>query len=190
MNFSTLTSKISKPAISSTPMKCCLFCLVSRVSLHFLTKNLNNLSNMALDMAPTEYDTWLTFLPWVTNSLPTLILGLTRAVYKAWASTPNSLATFSPSYEEITLSKKYIDRLFTYRCAIGFGLFFATSLLEFHGTHVHYGGGDLVDVVLFFLGETKNVEGLLYFRNAYSLIFGIYSVTLTTIIPKLRQRKR
>ena len=52
-----LTSKISKPAISSTPIKCCLFCLVSSVSLHFLTSHLNNLSNMAFDMAPTEYDT-------------------------------------------------------------------------------------------------------------------------------------
>lgn len=52
-----LTSKISKPAISSTPMKCCLFCLVSRVSLHFLTKYLNRRSNIPLDMAPSEYVT-------------------------------------------------------------------------------------------------------------------------------------
>lgn len=49
-----LTSKISKPAISSTPIKCCLFCLVSRVSLHFFTNHLNSLSNIAFDMAPTE----------------------------------------------------------------------------------------------------------------------------------------
>ena len=73
-----LTSKISKPAISSTPMKCCLFCCVSRVSLHFLTNHLNSLSNMAFDMAPTEYATWSLLRPCVTNSLPTLILGFNK----------------------------------------------------------------------------------------------------------------
>lgn len=77
-NRRKLTSKISKPAISSTPIKCCLFCFVSKVSLHFLTNHLNSLSNMALDMAPTEYATWSLLRPCVTNSLPTLILGFSK----------------------------------------------------------------------------------------------------------------
>ena len=49
-----LTSKISKPAMSSTPMKCCLFCLVSSVRFTFFTSHLNMRSYMALARAPTE----------------------------------------------------------------------------------------------------------------------------------------
>jgi hypothetical protein len=45
---------------------------------------------------------------------------------------------------------------------VSFGLFFATPLLELHATHVHDGGGDLVDVVLLILSETQDVEGLLF----------------------------
>lgn len=45
--------------------------------------------------------------------------------------------------------------------AVSFSLFLTTPLLELHATHVHYSGGDLVYVVLLFLGETKDVEGLL-----------------------------
>lgn len=92
-----LTSKISKPAISSTPMKCCLFCLVSRVSLHFLTSHLKRRSNMPLQRAPTELATWSLLRPWVTNSFPTLMRGLSKFLYKSWQSTPRSLATRSPS---------------------------------------------------------------------------------------------
>lgn len=97
MLFIILTSKISKPAISSTPMKCCLFCLVSRVSLHFLTSHLNNLSNTPLQRAPTELVTWSLLRPWVTNSLPTLMRGFNKFLYKSWTSHPNNLATRSPS---------------------------------------------------------------------------------------------
>lgn len=46
--------------------------------------------------------------------------------------------------------------------SVSLSLFLATPLLEFHTTHVHDGGGDLVDVVLLFLGEAQDVEGLLY----------------------------
>lgn len=41
--------------------------------------------------------TWLTLRLWVTNSLPTLILGLTMFLNMSVQSTPRSLATFSPS---------------------------------------------------------------------------------------------
>lgn len=52
-----------------------------------------------------------------------------------------------------------------YLFAVSLGLFFATPLLELHGTHVHDRGGDLVDVVLLFLGEAQYVEGLLQGKN-------------------------
>ena len=160
-----LTSKISKPAISSTPMKCCLFCLVSRVSLHFLTSHLNSLSNMPLQMAPTELVTWSLLRPWVTNSLPTLMRGFSKFLYKSVTSQPRSLATRSPScgWGNICWVRTSSFRGFdwTYDHAVSFSLLFATSLLELHATHVHDGGGDLVDVILLFLGETQNVEGIL-----------------------------
>lgn len=81
-------------------MKCWRFCLVSRVSLHFFTNHLNNLSNMAFDMAPTEYATWSLLRPWVTNSLPTLILGFSKFLYMSAQSTPKRVATRSPSYNQ------------------------------------------------------------------------------------------
>ena len=49
-----LTSKISKPAISSTPMKYCLLFFVSRDWLTFLTSHWKNLSYRDLARAPTE----------------------------------------------------------------------------------------------------------------------------------------
>jgi len=48
-----------------------------------------------------------------------------------------------------------------YLSAISFSLFLSTPLLELHATHVHDGGCDLVNVVLLFLCETQNIEGLL-----------------------------
>lgn len=54
-----------------------------------------------------------------------------------------------------------------YFSAIGFSLFFTTPLLEFHATHVHDGRGDLVDVILLFLGEAQHVEGLLLLKRYY-----------------------
>lgn len=78
-------------------MKCCLFCLVSRVSLHFLTSHLNSLSKTPLQRAPTELATWSLLRPWVTNSLPTLMRGFNKFLYRSWQSTPNNLATRSPS---------------------------------------------------------------------------------------------
>lgn len=52
-----LTSKISNPAISRTPMKNCLGSLVSRVLLIRTTNHLNIRSYTALDKAPTAYKT-------------------------------------------------------------------------------------------------------------------------------------
>ena len=49
-----LTSKISKPAISSTPINWGRACPVSRVSLQRLTSHLKRRSNTALAMAPME----------------------------------------------------------------------------------------------------------------------------------------
>ena len=49
-----------------------------------------------------------------------------------------------------------------YLCSVGFSLFLATPLLELHATHVHHSGGDFVNVVLFFLGETEHIEGFLF----------------------------
>jgi hypothetical protein len=43
-------------------------------------------------------------------------------------------------------------------------------LLELHATHVHDGGGDLVDVILLFLGETQNVEGILQSGYAVNVL--------------------
>lgn len=53
------------------------------------------------------------------------------------------------------------NEIFNYLGTVGLSLFLATPLLELHTTHVHDSGGDLVYVVLLFLGETQNVEGLL-----------------------------
>lgn len=54
-----------------------------------------------------------------------------------------------------------------YLCAIRFSLFFTTTLLELHGTHMHDGGSDFVDIILFFLGETQYIEGNLYTPQIY-----------------------
>lgn len=51
----------------------------------------------------------------------------------------------------------------TFFFTILFSLFFATTLLELHATHVHNSGGDLVDIFLFLFGEAQDIEGLLYF---------------------------
>ena len=56
-----VTSKISKPAISSAPMKYCLLFLVSRVLLTRATSQLNIFAYTALDRAATEYTTWSLF---------------------------------------------------------------------------------------------------------------------------------
>lgn len=58
---------------------------------------------------------------------------------------------------------------FTYDCAFGFGLLFATPLLEFHGAKVHDTGSDLVNVVLLCLTETEDVEGFLLGASANSM---------------------
>lgn len=42
--------------------------------------------------------TWSLFLPCVTNSLPTLIRGFSKFLYRSSVSTPNNLATLAPSY--------------------------------------------------------------------------------------------
>jgi hypothetical protein len=65
----------------------------------------------------------------------------------------------------LTVNTQQFGDLLTGFSTIGFSLFFATSLFELHGTHVHGGGSDLVDVVLFFLSETQDIEGLLYFSG-------------------------
>ena len=52
----------------------------------------------------------------------------------------------------------------------GLGLFLARSLLEVHLTEVHDSGGDLVNVVLFLLAETKNVEGILYMSKVFKML--------------------
>lgn len=53
-----LTSKISKPAMSRTPMKYWRGCLVSRVALILVTIQLNIFSYIALASAPVAYATW------------------------------------------------------------------------------------------------------------------------------------
>ena len=77
MHFSEcVTSKISNPAISNTPMKYDLLSLVSNALFTRVTIHQNIRSNNALDKAATEYKTWFTFCPLLTNSAPTFTLGL------------------------------------------------------------------------------------------------------------------
>lgn len=57
--------------------------------------------------------------------------------------------------------KNYTIEFCAYLGTVGFGLFFTTTLLELHATHVHDGSGNLVNVVLFFFGKTEHVESLL-----------------------------
>lgn len=59
------------------------------------------------------------------------------------------------------MCKDVVDFFLTHLHTISFSLFLTTSLLEFHASHMHDSGSDLVDVILFLLGEAKNVEGLL-----------------------------
>lgn len=54
---------------------------------------------------------------------------------------------------------------FTLFGAVGLSLFFATTLLELHATHVHDSGGDLVHITLLLSGEAQDIEGLLYFAT-------------------------
>ena len=53
-----LTSKISKPAISRTPIKKFFLSLVSRVSLHMSSTSLKSFSNILLHRALILYFTW------------------------------------------------------------------------------------------------------------------------------------
>jgi hypothetical protein len=61
----------------------------------------------------------------------------------------------------LAINTEQLGDLLTSLGTISFSLFFATSLLESHGSHVHDSGGDFVDIVLLFLAETQDVEGLL-----------------------------
>lgn len=60
----------------------------------------------------------------------------------------------------------------TFFFTILFSLFFATTLLEFHATHVHDSGGDLVNIFLFLLGEAQDIEGLLLFFERVGKFWG------------------
>lgn len=76
------------------------------------------------------------------------------------------ITDFDPRFQQVLVQILSVDAqqlryAVAFLSAIGFGLFFSTSLLEFHSTHVHYGGSNFVDVILLLLGETQDVEGLL-----------------------------
>ena len=104
------TSNISNPAISNTPMKKAFFDRVVKVWLHLFTNHLKSLSYVALHRAPIEKKTWSLVRPCVTNSLPTLILGLSKLWYSSSKSMSKSLATISPAYfekEKFTLNEKW-----------------------------------------------------------------------------------
>ena len=94
-----VTSKISNPAISSTPMKYDLLSLVSNALFTRATIHQNIRSNKALDKAATEYKTWLTFCPLFTNSLPTFTLGLHKDLWNSPTGSPSKYATLSPSIQ-------------------------------------------------------------------------------------------
>ena len=78
-------------------MKNCLFCLVSRVLLTRTTSQANILLYRDLARADTEYTTWFWVWPLVTNSVPTLTLGLSRPLSRSPALMPSRKATFSAS---------------------------------------------------------------------------------------------
>lgn len=63
--------------------------------------------------------------------------------------------------------------------AVGLSLLLATPLLELHTTHVHDSGGDLVHVVLLFLGEAQDVESFLYRQKRFSNKFFLFSAAIT-----------
>lgn len=52
-----------------------------------------------------------------------------------------------------------------YLFAVGFGLFFASSLLELHLSHVHDCSSDHVTVVLLFTAEIENPKGILWRKD-------------------------
>lgn len=62
--------------------------------------------------------------------------------------------------------------------SIRFSLFFTTPLFELHATHVHYSGGDLVNVVLLLLGEAQHIEGFLNFIWGKKLICASWILVL------------
>ena len=83
------TSKISNPAISNTPMKYDRRSLVSKALFTRWTIHQNIRSKMALDRPQTVYNTWLTFCPLLTNSVPTLTLGLIKDLWNSPTGIPN-----------------------------------------------------------------------------------------------------
>ena len=91
------TLKISKPAMSRTPMKDDFLSFVSNVLLTRVTSQVNILSYKALDSAPMEYTTCAMFLPFWTYSFLTRILGFSRNFMKSVALIPNKWDTFSAS---------------------------------------------------------------------------------------------
>ena len=104
------TSNISNPAMSNTPMKKAFFDRVVKVWLHLFTNHLKSLSYVALHRAPIEKKTWSLVRPCVTNSLPTLILGLSKLWYSSSQSMSKSFATISPAYfekEDFTFNDKW-----------------------------------------------------------------------------------
>ena len=84
-----LYSKVSKPAISKTPMKWERFnSLTSSVSLAMTTSQVKARAKAALESAWTEFLHWSKFWPLLTNSVPTLILGLVKPLISSCSSKP------------------------------------------------------------------------------------------------------
>lgn len=73
-------------------------------------------------------------------------------------------STFLQVKNQILDTIKYKHLFYSYYfCAVGFSLFLTTTLFEFHATHMHNSGGNLVDIVLFFFGKSEYIESLLLF---------------------------
>merc|ERR1719433_819813 len=97
-----LYSKISKPAISRTAQKFAFLSEASiRVSLHFSMSHLKIRSKMALAIPPVAMVACSTVWPLVTHSVPTLILGLQKALNRGAASTPHRAAILPGKVEGV-----------------------------------------------------------------------------------------
>jgi len=58
----------------------------------------------------------------------------------------------------------------THRCAVRFGLFFATPLFELQASHVHNTGSDFKDIILFLFCEAQHIESLVSQRHFFTVI--------------------
>merc|ERR1719285_310738 len=154
-----LYSKISNPAMSSTAQKLAFFREASmRVSLHLSMSHLKMRSKMALAIPPVAMVACSQVWPLMTHSVPTLILGLQKALNMACGLHPKAAAAFpaNVSMETSAISAWSSRPLVSY-----------TMPPQVITPAVN------VAIEFLLLGEPKNIESILGVKKLLVVIDGV-----------------